>query len=628
MKISPLASKVASLCLCAPLFTSPFVVAQDNADEAVELTISYAANRFEQPKTSVLAPITVITAEQIKQLNADSIYDVLKTVPGVEVSSQGNKGNSTLLSIRGTGSNQTLVLIDGVRVNSPSGGTASIGLIPAFAIEKIEVVRGPRAAVYGSDAIGGVISITTIPTSNQSNTELAASGGSNSYYQVGAKTSGQITDTVFGNFIVNQESDDGYASIKGNPNQYGYKSTTLAGSLRFDPNSDWSFGFNGLGQLNEDEYSLENLREVEFYSLGGYAKYMTSSWHSSLSVSASSEDSATGLASEGNRNNKAILIGERQQVSWLNTLLPSDFAIINLGLDYTQEHAKREGSNSVDFSTTKTDTTGIFATTVVELSEVIVDASLRYDDHSAFGGQTTWNIAGGYSVTNEVTLSASVGTAYRAPTINDLYWPLECFDYGFGPSCNYGNPDLKPETSFNYEVGLKGDYSIAQWRVTYYNNEIKDLIEWAPVASNPADWAPSNVAEAEIEGIELEVGFDTSFVRHQLSADFKDPTNVETGEVLARRAKQNYKWAATIAQQDWSTSLITNYVGERQEANGDKLDVYFLVDIAAAYSITENLSINGRIDNLFDEEYSTAIDFTGEYVGQERSYYAGVNYRF
>jgi vitamin B12 transporter len=628
MKITPLASKVASLCLCAPLFTSPFVNAQDSSDEPLELTVSYTANRFEQPKTSILAPMTVVTREQIELLDAKSAYDVLRTVPGVNVSSQGNKGNSIFLSLRGTGSNQTLVLIDGVRVNSATGGTASIGLIPAFAIERIEVIRGPRAAVYGSDAIGGVISITTLPTSNATQNTLDLNYGSNNYHSIGWKSSGQLSDRLFGSFVLNQEGDDGYQALKGNSEKFGYTSSTLAGSLSYEHNQDWSFGFNGIGQLNEDEYATENLRDVEFYSFGGFANFQQDSWNSLFSASILSEDSATGSQSTTDRDQKAILVGKRQQLSWINTVLPSDFSVLNIGIDYSRDEANREGSNSQDFSSTSTNTTGIFGTSVVELQALILEASIRYDDHSTFGGQTTWNLAGGYSLTDEVSLTGSAGTAYRAPTINDLYWPSECYDYGGGYiSCSYGNPDLKPETSFNYEMSLNGSHQNVEWKVTYYNNTIEDMIEWAPV-DGTNDWAPSNVAKAEIEGIEAEIGFSTSIVEHRLSADFKDPINAETGETLSRRAKQSYKWSATIARDNWTTAFITNYVGERFEANGDQLDSYFLADLTASYSFTDNLSISGRIDNIFDEEYSTAIDFSGEYIGQERSYYAGVNYAF
>ncbi|MBM7034948.1 TonB-dependent receptor domain-containing protein [Vibrio ulleungensis] len=638
MKITPLASKVASLCLCAPLFTSPFVFAQDTSDEPVELTISYTANRFEQPTASVLASVSTVTREQIETLNADSALDVLRTLSGVEVASQGTRGSTTGVFLRGTNSNQTVVLVDGVRINSPSSGAAQFGLIPAFAIEKIEVIRGPRAAVYGSDAIGGVISITTIPSNNDSVNEIALNGGSNRYNQQAWRTVGQISDKTSGSFVVNNESDAGYNSNQAGPDdeEYGYSTQSLFGNLNHQFNEQWSAAFNGYTANNTAEFwgydpnTFTNVKDEttqQFYSVAGSVAFKQNNYRSVVQYNLTNDE--LGTRDVEKTRAEAIISAKRHTVSWINTVLPTDYLTLNVGLDFYKEYADQSGANDANFANNKKDNAAIFATSLLDFGDTILELSARYDDNSAFGDHLTWNAAAGYYLTDSIQLTAGAGTAFKAPTFNDLYWPED--PYGVG------NPDLKPETSISGEIGIRGQHDKFDWSLAAYSSTIEDLIEWMPVDdANPfGQWTPTNVSEAEIKGIELEVAFDTGPVEHQLVGDWKDTENVTTGEQLIRRAKQNYKWVGTYRIGALSTTLDTQYVGERLDASGDMMDAYTLVNLAAIYQFTDNFKANVKINNLLDKDYETSYygsDFvTGEkfyYVGPERSFYAGLNYKF
>ncbi|ORT48561.1 hypothetical protein ST37_17500 [Vibrio sp. qd031] len=623
MKITPLASKVASLCLCAPLFTSPFVFAQDTSDEPVELQISYAANRMEQPKTSVLASIDIIEREDIEKMQADSVYDVIATLPGVEIVPQGTKGSSsTGIFLRGTETNKTLILVNGARVNKSTSGTSSIGLIPAFAIEKIEVIRGPRAAIYGSDAMGGVIAITTIPESQQSQHEVELAGGSNYYNFQGWKSSGQISDNTFGHFIASREADKGYDTYSsGEDENYGYSSQSFFGGIEHTFTERWSLAVNGYYQSNYDEYqgyTSKDKNEEESAGLASALQYARDNYTSSLSLDYTSSDSSTSPVDNGSA--PATVDSKRTSFSWFNSYLATNWLTVNGGLDHYSESAHLGGIYN-DFDETNRDNTGIYASALFDYQSVLAEASLRHDESSAYGGNTTWNAALGYYFSEYLTASASYGTAFVAPTFADLYWPM------------FGNPDLKPQESDSVEFSLKGKVNSFDWSATAYHTKIQDLI----VVSNDTE----NIDNATIKGIELDLAFSTGDVNHRLVADLKDPVDESDGSQLIRRAKQNYTWQANYTFDKFDFVLISQYIGERKDnewicdaffncvTNEVDLDAYLKVDFGATYRITPKLKTTFKVDNLFDKEYAySKDDFGGYIVGQERSYYAGINYLF
>lgn len=620
MNRSILAIAVASLLPHASLSHAQ----EASADETMVVT----ANRFEQTQQSVLASTAVITREDIEVSRATTALDLLKSIPGVAINSQGTKGNVTGIYVRGTASKHALVIVDGVRINSPTAGEASIGLIPAFAIEKIEVIRGPRAAVYGSDAMGGVISISTV-ADNENKHDLLAGYGDQGQNQLGWKSSGQLSEKTSGSFVFNSEQSDGYRIYDGAPanETHGYENQTVFGNLKHQLSDKWQVSLAGYTQDSQveyaDQYTIDapsKETEGDFYSLTGALRYSQGNVVSELQLSSTKDHNADG--DEAGTTAKSTLTGYRKSVNWINTYTGFDNVVLNAGIDYSKEEAYRGGSNTTDYEQTDKDNKAAFFTALGEFGDLTTEASARHDDDSVFGGYNTWNLAVGYFLFDQFQLVASHGTAFNAPTFNDLYWP------------NDGNPNLKPEESKSTEIGVYGYHDLLNWSVVAYRSEFENLIEWAPTGSGMFDpWIPQNVAEAEIEGLEIGVDFSTGPVEHKIGAEWLSAVDKKTNKDLIRRPEHKFSWSPTVRFDKVDASLTVLHTGERYASNGEYLSSYTTVDLGVGVYATDNLTLGLRVNNLFDEEYQTAVTslFTGErlyYRGAERNLLATVSYQF
>ncbi|EGU57330.1 outer membrane vitamin B12 receptor BtuB [Vibrio nigripulchritudo ATCC 27043] len=605
MKKTLLATTVASLLTHASIS-----VAQEAAETE---TLVVTANRFEQPVDSVLASVSVLTREDIEALQAQSIFDVIKTLPGVEYYTQGTKANTAGIYIRGTSTRHALVIVDDVRINSVTSGGAAIGLIPTFAIEKIEVIRGPRAAVYGSDAIGGVIKITTIPASGSVH-QAKAGFGTNNFSEAGWRSAGEISEKTSGNFLINGEKSDGFKvnESAGDNDVHGYDSKTFIGSLNHKFNDAWNATFTGYSQESLSEYDSSGTKkesEKNEYALAGVLNFNEDDFSSSLQFDLSSNKGADGNA-DNNATGRSVLETKRKSAAWVNTYTGIENTILNAGVDYSQEQANRGGTNSSDYEETEKSNLAFFVTGFKQIDSLSLEASLRQDKDSVFGTHTTWNLAGGYAINEELEVLASYGSAFKAPTFNDLYWP------------GAGNDKLKPETSKSSEIGVRGYHEALSWTLTAYHSEIKDMIAWAPQPSGA--WVPSNVDNAKIKGLELELNFSTGPISHRLVGDWKDPKNTKDDSQLIRRAKENYKWVATYRYERLNTSLAANHVGKRYDSGDAKLDAYTTADLGMTFNISEDLAAGLRVDNLFDSKYETAKG----YPAPERAFYINASYKF
>ncbi len=584
------------------------------------------ANRVSQPISSVLAPMDVVTKEDIDRWQAKSLSDVMRRLPGVDIAQNGGRGQSASIYIRGTESRHTLVLIDGVRLAKPGVmGVADYNQIPISIVQRIEYVRGARSAVYGADAIGGVINIIT--RSDEDYAKLEAGIGSDSYQLYDGAVRQHLGDSTVVSLASAYESTNGYniqPSLT-NPldrDRDGFRSKSFWGSIEQQFTSQLSGFARGRGYTNNAEYDGRYGDERQLYNtdydiglnfaegafssqiIGSYQKYKDYNY-----------DSAKGrYASGASLDNMA-----QRNLQWGNTY-QFEHGMVSGGVDWLQE--RLVSSDSTQSDSYKRDNTGVYLTGQQKINDVTLEGAFRADKNEQFGWHETGQAAIGWEFIPDYKATLSYGTGYQAPTLGQLY--------GLSRLYISSNRDLKPEESKQWELGLEGLTGPVNWRMSAYRNKVTNLIGYA---SDPITWEGGyiNIESATLKGIEWHASFDTGIFTHGITLEYLDARRDKDDEVLARRSKQKAKY-----QLDWNMwgldmDVSYQYNSKRYDNNTSeysstqrRLPSYSTVDISASYPITTDLTVRGRIANLLDKDYETAYG----YQTAGREYFLTASYSF
>jgi vitamin B12 transporter len=599
--------KKISLTASITALFSPFVVADISPDEIMVIT----ANRFEQPIEHVIAPIEVITQEEIQAIGARNLTQVLKRLPSIQITNQGGMGQTSELYVRGTSSGDIIVLMNGVRLGSATTGQINFSAIPLAGIQRIEFIRGSRAAVYGSDAIGGVINIITDEKPFKNTAIIYGGAGSRDYYQTGISASGSSDDQrTWGSFSAHQESTEGYLVKPTTINSLdkandGYRNHYLMASLGHQLNAHWQLSTNGYYQENNVEYSNSwggaDETDNALYNIVGKLRYQQSDFTSDF-VIGKNRDKAT---SYGQNTPENTITTNRTFASWGNIYQLTPNWTLGGGTDLSQENVSH--SQNI-YTVSQRDNHGLYALATFDNTQFQWESSGRYDDNEAYGAHVTWQVGAGWRFASNVRITASAGTAFKAPTFNELYWQ------------GNENPNLSSETALNYEMALEGNFNFGSWRLAAYQNTIDDMIVWSS-----DDGHSENIEKARLKGIELSTEFFIGDFLNTVSVDWLDPQNLSTGKQLHRRAKQSAKWNLGYEAEKWQANVSYLYQGKRFDDvfNTIELAAYSLVDLSASIKLTEKLTLQGQVQNVLNEKYETAFG----YQPPERSYYASLHYQ-
>ncbi|EKO3933366.1 TonB-dependent receptor [Vibrio fluvialis] len=607
MNKSLLAVAVASL-----LPYASFSFAQDtSADETVVVT----ANRFEQKQASVLSATTVISRQEIEQYQANSLTEVLRRVPGVEIAQNGGRGHNASVFMRGTNSDHVLVLVDGVRIDSAAGGVA-INHFPLGLVERLEVIRGPGAAMYGSDAVGGVINIITRSHRGNNLKQVTVGIGSNQTRKGDVVAKADVNEQGHLQLAAGFEKTDGY-DIKSAQTgvDYGYESQNLMGGYEHRFNDNW-LGYVSASWFDSDvEYNSSGSVYHGFsdnQSFTGQLNYEGAKLKSLVTLNYQQTENLDYSQSEGKDNASTRANIDLTQIQWANIYQLNEYVELGGGVDGRRESL---GDDALSYGSAHSlagesrDTKGIFGSGKLTISDWVLEANVRHDKHDKYDGHTTWSVAAGYKLGEYHRVRASYGTAYKAPSYSDLTT----------------TPDLEAEESRNIEVGVSGDYSFARWNISAYDNKVDNLIIWYEGSSG---WYSDNV-DARIKGLEMDVNFDTGPVNHTLVAEFKDHED-DNGVQLARRAKQNYKWITSAQFGDVEVNTTYTFTGKRldlpktEATDEDYIPATNLWDVSLGYWVSDAFVVRTRVENLFNEQYETAVG----YRSPERAYYLNASYQF
>ncbi|MFW7526013.1 TonB-dependent receptor domain-containing protein [Vibrio ostreicida] len=608
-----LATSVASLLTHVSLTYAQ----QVSTDETMIVT----ANRFEQSESSVLSAISVVTREDIETIQAKSVAEALLRVPGVEVTSNGGRGQSTSILIRGTNSSHTLALVDGVRVSSSVGTGVPISQFPIGLIERIEVIRGPAAVQYGSDAIGGVINIITRSERGDERKQISLGTGSLGHKEASFVAKADTGDKGYLQLAGGFDTIDGYNVHPTNVNsqdKHGSEAKNIFASYAHDFSQETQGYLSARWFENQAEYDVsnkKNIGESEKSTVSAQLDHARGSWKTLLQGSYQSVKSRNYTQDEGRDNASTHATTDMVNVQWANMYQVTQEVELGAGVDWRHEslddHATSYGSPNALAGESRSNR-GAFASASYQYQALTLQGNARYDQHDKYEHYTTWSTSAGYQINDSHRARISYGTAFKAPTYSALLT----------------SPDLKPEESKNLELGLSGDYMFFQWNLSLYDNEIKNLNFWYVDPSEVFGGKTLNV-DARIKGAELDVQFNTGPLHHTLVLEHKDHKDSE-GTPLARRAKENYKWIGDLYLGDFNVNAVYTLTGRRPDlpavnlTESDYLPAYDLLDLSVSYFISRDFTLSGKISNALDENYETAKG----YPAPERAYYVNASYQF
>lgn len=562
--------------------------------------IVVTASRMPQSLNKTIADTTALNEQDIRKSAATDVSTLLRSLPGIEVVQTGGMGSGASIFMRGTDSKQVLVLLDGVRIGSATAGTTALEHLMLASIERIEVVRGNVSSLYGSEAIGGVIQLFTKQGRGAPAFNASVGMGSHGTQRAAAGFSGEVSDTSFSVNAGNVKTN-GISAInpvqapKANPNNNAYNNSTLDAKIKHAISADHLLSatvYSTRGNISTDSafgppttaYNLvDNINKLSLASEDQFSE----NWHSQVRLAQGSDD----LRYYTNGAQTSSYKTQSNQFFWQNNLKIADGQLLSLAA----ERLAQTVTSSVAFSRPSRNVNSLLAGYSGEYGVQQVQLNLRQDRYSDFGTANTGLLGYGVAIADSWRATASISNAFKAPTFNDMYWPLQ---FGY-----QGNPNVKPERSQNREAGLHYAANGQRVDATYFDNRIADLI-----AVNAAFTTVTNISQAHIVGQELSYAGDFGNKHLKANMTFQNPRNGTTGAALPRRAKQFGNVAASHDFGDWNMGAEVRFSGARIDGV-QTLHGYELLNLTTRYQIAKNLSLSGRVDNLFNRNYSEAYSY-------------------
>lgn len=583
---SQLAASAAVLAIL--LAASTRAAARDVEQPEVVVTASRSARTVEES----LAGVTVLTREEIERSQAPDLLELLRLQPGVDLSRTGGAGQSTTLLLRGGNSNHTLVLVDGVRVANTAQGLYDFAHLPLEQVERIEIVRGPRASWWGSDALAGVVQIFTRDPDGVAFRARAGSygraGGAASFGARGARASFGVT---LGGEALDGHSAQNPRGFSFDPDDDGYHNRNA--SLR---------GGTALGSQRLEAVALSTDADVEFDQ--GITGAVDRSGALTLAgpLGAHWTHSATFGLSWGEIATPAFgarFDSRRRTLDWHHEIALGQTDTIALGVNLLEEQGRSiDTFADVPLYDERRDNRALHAGWRRACGPLSAELAGRYDDNSAFGGEATFQAAAGWQLGGGARIVGSAGEGFRAPNLNELYSP------GFG-GLFAGNPLLEPERSRNVEIGLDGSVSPGhRYELRAFRSRVRDL-----VAFEGEDFAAINVARASIDGVELAYAGRREAWRFDANYTWLDARNDANGEALLRRPRHKLNAVVGRAHDRFDWAIEASVVDERRDFGGVRLPGYTLANARIAWPFGTGWRIEARLDNVFDRDYELASGF-------------------
>jgi vitamin B12 transporter len=600
MKLSPFALTL-TLLPAGQLLADTF-----ERDQALKLPdVLISANRQVEARNDSSAANTVFTRDDIDRLQPDSVTDLLRRVPGVQVSQSGGRGSIPGVYIRGTQSAQSLVLVDGQRIGSSTSGDSNLQHINIEQVERVEVLRGSRSVIYGSDAIGGVIQIFTRRGGQQGLQPRMHTGfGSNQTWERSLGLSGGDERTRF-NLGASLDETAGinrtHESYSSDGDHDAYRNKSLSLSLSHTLTEDVEVGANVLDNRGKSEfdspfgrydyvtdksYQQQPYNDFNVSSVSSYIDAQINEvWKTRIELG-HSENRETTL--DKLSDERSVFNTYRDSVNWQNDLTLNERNSLMLGGDWYEDRINSTTAFDEDSRWNR----AVFIQHRFQADSFSTELGLRHDDNQQFGSQNTWS--GTFTVPlnpdNEVLLTYSEG--FRAPTFNDLYYP------------DFSNPDLKPETSKSYELQWRSQLTeSSRLETSLYRTDLEDAIIFG------SNSRPENVASARINGFEAALKQELFGWQSNLGVAIIDPRDRDTGHTLARRARRTLSLDLDRQFDRLGLGASWQAVSSSYDDlnNQQPLGGYALLGLRSSWELNREIKLELKVDNLLDKGYSRAL---------------------
>jgi vitamin B12 transporter len=588
-----------------------------NADIKLEKIIT-TATRIETLQKDVIADTSIITKEEIERSGNITLPQLLQKQSGVEIQNNGGQGKVSSVFLRGNDAESTIILLDGLRINTASSGLTTLENIPLSQIDRIEILRGPASSLYGADALGGVIQLFTKqgykgfhPYMNVGHGKYSTNTG-----QIGFR--GGNTDTKYSLNLSSADSEgfsalDTTAALKNDKD--GYDNFTVSGSISHQINDIHHIAINLFRSETNNEYDdpfstypKTNKLILETFNTSLNSKF-SEGWHSTINIGVSADE----YRDHQKLNEDYINVPGRDKFetrqrhySWQNNL---DTALGKLTL--LVDRLEQELVADAAYDDTERDNTGYMIGLSKNYGNHQTQFNIRTDDNSDYGTNTTGNLGYGYQITPKIKLVSTFGTAFHAPTFNELYYP--------GSS---KNPNLLPEESTNIEFGLRYKDNENYASITTFQNKIDDYIV------NDENFVPQNSNRAKIQGVTLE---GACFIGNTL---FKGTFSVQsakdntTNKYLIRRSKRYGSLLISRYINEWNigSEFVGSGVRYNDVNNTKPMSGYIVTNFFANYEYNNNIKINMRLDNVMNKNYTLAKSGSVNYQTPGTSFFVNLIY--
>lgn len=576
------------------VFVSAFAAAPPSWSAESIPQVVITANRVPQAADTVVADLVVIDAAQIARAGPIGLAELLQRHAGAEISQNGGPGQPSGVFLRGTNTSHVVVLVDGVRLNSSTTGTNALEHLPLAQIERIEVLRGPASSLYGADAIGGVVQIFT-----------RAPDGISAGLSIGSDHRGEVRAG-----IGRTTGDWSWSLNAGGLDVRSFSSTNAANTFLFNPDDDpyrdkqangavqwrWAEGHRlsvrGVvsnatthfddGPGNDDPINQQRLSTLALQSEDRFSDI----WRSTVRLARGSDHLTTTGSFPGTFNT------DQNQLTWQN-----DLKLFSVDWSAGVEWRREEVTSDVAYTQTSRTTGSLFLAGQRTFDALQLEGSLRGDHDSQFGSRSTGRIGAGWMITPDWRISGAAGTAFRAPSFNDLYFPLS---FGFS-----GNPDLKPERSRGVDAALRYRNGGTTVSLTAFNNQIDDLIAVDPTFSTVI-----NVNHARIHGITLAAAQLWGAWRADFEWTHQDPRDTDSGNLLVRRARDHGRAGLAYDTGMWRLGGELTATSERFDSTANtaasRMGGYGLLSLYANWSVMPEVTLGLRVLNATDKRYEIA----------------------